>query len=395
MNDVPRVHRNDWSRIAVPDLEHLAAHADGQRGHSRLREPGEARPHPRLAQPADVPRPNCSRWSSSTTAASRRCGCPASGRSAPGSSGPKTGWGRANALHTGAAESTGEILHWLDSDMVVFPDHVAAQARWHHAVPYAVTLGYKRFVEQPTWPTPEAVVEGVGEGRCRRSVRRPRGRAARLRRGVHRPHRSAPHRRPPGLPDPRRCHGGAAPRAVRGRRRPRPAPAARRGHRVRVPPRPGRRGVRARAGRPQLASGREPRHAPGRRRPAVQPAVPRRPHAVPTLVRKAGGAWRGAAGRGGDGGGRRAGRAGARRGRRRAARRPSRTYGWSWSAPGTSCTTTRRDGARRPAARPAADRRGVPRRPAGPAGHRGAHRRVPGRRTCWSCRSRTGCPGRR
>ena len=70
------------------------------------------------------------------------------------------GWGRANALRAGVAASTGEILHWLDADMVAFPEHVAAQARWHHVVPYAVTLGYKRFVAAAAdggWPAPEAV----------------------------------------------------------------------------------------------------------------------------------------------------------------------------------------------------------------------------------------------
>ncbi|QSB15261.1 glycosyltransferase family 2 protein [Natronosporangium hydrolyticum] len=60
-----------------------------------------------------------------------------------------TGWGRANALHVGVSVSDGEILHWLDADVVPFPDHVAAQARWHHAAPGLVTLGYKRFVSAP------------------------------------------------------------------------------------------------------------------------------------------------------------------------------------------------------------------------------------------------------
>ncbi|MGE5827908.1 MAG: glycosyltransferase family 2 protein, partial [Micromonosporaceae bacterium] len=77
------------------------------------------------------------------------------------------GWGRANALCLGAAHSSGEILHWLDADMVAFPEHVAAQARWHHVVPYAVTLGYKRFVEpaphQP-WPSPDAVADAWSRG---------------------------------------------------------------------------------------------------------------------------------------------------------------------------------------------------------------------------------------
>jgi GT2 family glycosyltransferase len=69
---------------------------------------------------------------------------------------PEKGWGRANALAWGAAHSTGEILHWLDADMVVYPEHVAAQVRWQHVLPYAVTLGFKRFVDGP-WPSAEQV----------------------------------------------------------------------------------------------------------------------------------------------------------------------------------------------------------------------------------------------
>jgi GT2 family glycosyltransferase len=76
---------------------------------------------------------------------------------------PPDGWGRANALHTGAQHSTGEVIHWLDADMVVYPSHVEAHARWHHQVPYAVTLGWKRFVDvapgRPGWPAPEEAAE--------------------------------------------------------------------------------------------------------------------------------------------------------------------------------------------------------------------------------------------
>jgi len=163
MNDVPRVHRNDWSRIPVPDLSSwrptltvsvvIPAYASQEKldltlaSLSRQTYPGDLLDvvvvddgsEPALRLPHARPE---------RTRIIR----------------PKTGWGRANALHTGAAESTGQILHWLDSDMLVFPDHVAAQARWHHAVPYAVTLGYKRFVEQPAWPSPEAVVKAWEKG---------------------------------------------------------------------------------------------------------------------------------------------------------------------------------------------------------------------------------------
>jgi glycosyltransferase involved in cell wall biosynthesis len=74
-----------------------------------------------------------------------------------------SGWGRANALHTGAEQSTGEILHWLDADMIVFPQHVEAQARWHHIAPDVVTLGYKRFVNEG-WTTPDEVIRRCADG---------------------------------------------------------------------------------------------------------------------------------------------------------------------------------------------------------------------------------------
>ncbi|MEV0731214.1 glycosyltransferase family 2 protein [Polymorphospora sp. NPDC050346] len=79
----------------------------------------------------------------------------------------ESGWGRANALRLGAAHSSGQILHWLDADMVVYPEHVAAQARWQHVLPYAVTLGYKRFVDPDVdgpWPSPQVVDEAAGRG---------------------------------------------------------------------------------------------------------------------------------------------------------------------------------------------------------------------------------------
>lgn len=63
--------------------------------------------------------------------------------------------------------SSGEILHWLDADMIAYPEHVAAQARWQHVLPYAVTLGYKRFVDTAVhgaWPSPERVAEMADRG---------------------------------------------------------------------------------------------------------------------------------------------------------------------------------------------------------------------------------------
>lgn len=74
-----------------------------------------------------------------------------------------TGWGRGNALHVGVSVSDGEILHWLDADLIPFPEHVEAQARWHHAAPDAVTLGYKRFVSGQ-WPPAAEVLRQLGDG---------------------------------------------------------------------------------------------------------------------------------------------------------------------------------------------------------------------------------------
>lgn len=57
------------------------------------------------------------------------------------------GWGRANACHTGAQLSDGDVIAWLDADMLTFREHVEAQMRWHHEIDYAVVLGTKRFVD--------------------------------------------------------------------------------------------------------------------------------------------------------------------------------------------------------------------------------------------------------
>ncbi len=79
----------------------------------------------------------------------------------------EAGWGRANALNRGAAASSGQVLHWLDSDMLASADHVLAQLRWHHLIDYAVVLGTKRFVE-PTGlftRTPAQVRDLVAAGR--------------------------------------------------------------------------------------------------------------------------------------------------------------------------------------------------------------------------------------
>ncbi|MFC7589207.1 glycosyltransferase family 2 protein [Nonomuraea antimicrobica] len=53
--------------------------------------------------------------------------------------------GRAAARNAGLAEATGEVIHWLDSDVVLTPGAIEAHMRWHHAAPYLVVTGYIRF----------------------------------------------------------------------------------------------------------------------------------------------------------------------------------------------------------------------------------------------------------
>ncbi|MEV0614463.1 glycosyltransferase [Nonomuraea sp. NPDC050404] len=53
--------------------------------------------------------------------------------------------GRANARNAGLAEATGEVIHWLDSDVVLTPCAVEAHMRWHHTAPYLSVTGYMRF----------------------------------------------------------------------------------------------------------------------------------------------------------------------------------------------------------------------------------------------------------
>lgn len=76
---------------------------------------------------------------------------------------PETGWGRSNATAIGIEASRGDIIYWVDSDMVLFRDNVREHAKWAHFIPEAATIGGKGFVE--SWDfTPESVFEMVSDG---------------------------------------------------------------------------------------------------------------------------------------------------------------------------------------------------------------------------------------
>lgn len=60
---------------------------------------------------------------------------------------PGDGHGSGRARHAGAEGATGDIVLFLDADIVAERTHVEAHARRHHAVADAVVLGYKTFVD--------------------------------------------------------------------------------------------------------------------------------------------------------------------------------------------------------------------------------------------------------
>lgn len=74
-------------------------------------------------------------------------------------------WGRAHACRTGALAADGEVLHWLDADMVPERDEVAQQMRWHHVADSAVVLGHKFFVDAASLPDVGVVRAAAAEDR--------------------------------------------------------------------------------------------------------------------------------------------------------------------------------------------------------------------------------------
>ncbi|WP_084124966.1 glycosyltransferase family 2 protein [Demequina sp. NBRC 110054] len=76
------------------------------------------------------------------------------------------GWGRANGTMKAIDESTGDIIYWVDSDMVLFSDNIRSHAKWAHFIPEAATIGDKGFIEE--WDlTPEQVFEAVKDDSVR------------------------------------------------------------------------------------------------------------------------------------------------------------------------------------------------------------------------------------
>ncbi|WP_248964321.1 glycosyltransferase family 2 protein [Sphaerisporangium perillae] len=64
--------------------------------------------------------------------------------------------GRASARNAGLAAATGDVVHWLDSDVVADRHEVEAHMRWHHLAPYLVVTSYLRFTTAAL-PSPDVV----------------------------------------------------------------------------------------------------------------------------------------------------------------------------------------------------------------------------------------------
>lgn len=59
----------------------------------------------------------------------------------------RDGFGAPRARNLGAANATGEVVLFLDADMIPARTWVEAHARWHTVCPHAVTLGPRRHVD--------------------------------------------------------------------------------------------------------------------------------------------------------------------------------------------------------------------------------------------------------
>jgi GT2 family glycosyltransferase len=81
---------------------------------------------------------------------------------------PSDSWGRAHACAVGAEAADGDVIHWMDADMIPYRHHIEAQMRWHHLIDYAVVLGHKMFVnpDPSLWPSTEDVLDAVSEDRA-------------------------------------------------------------------------------------------------------------------------------------------------------------------------------------------------------------------------------------
>ncbi|GLU48607.1 hypothetical protein Nans01_29580 [Nocardiopsis ansamitocini] len=76
---------------------------------------------------------------------------------------PDTGWGVGHARAYGAHVTSGEVICWLDPDLVAGADLIATLVRWQHVHPETVTLGSPRFASDQ-WFTPAETARLTASG---------------------------------------------------------------------------------------------------------------------------------------------------------------------------------------------------------------------------------------
>ncbi|GAA0430300.1 hypothetical protein Acor_45960 [Acrocarpospora corrugata] len=78
---------------------------------------------------------------------------------------PEGRWGRGWARQTGASAARGDVLHWLDSDMILYRDHLESHMRWHHLADHLVVHGVIQFTDaEKAPPSPAEVATAVRDG---------------------------------------------------------------------------------------------------------------------------------------------------------------------------------------------------------------------------------------
>ena len=58
-------------------------------------------------------------------------------------------WGKTLTINEATRDVRSDVIWFLDSDLVVHPDHLAEHMKWHHHDNEYIVLGWKQFID--TW----------------------------------------------------------------------------------------------------------------------------------------------------------------------------------------------------------------------------------------------------
>ena len=76
----------------------------------------------------------------------------------------ETNWGKTAATNDVVAKLREEVLWFVDSDMVLEPDHLAHHMKWHHDADDYAVLGWKRFVKDWSYTPASLFAELKADG---------------------------------------------------------------------------------------------------------------------------------------------------------------------------------------------------------------------------------------